>query len=495
LSSLTKGLILLAVILGIGAGLVAWKQKAGAGGSFSSISKQEVELLLADVAKTNPMVLKRFKEDETVRKEQLDNLKELLAFASQANKEGMAAESPNKEELRNIRSEVIAVTYDKEINKDKGPMPPFGFITEDQIKAFWGEGEQPQKSWFENLKDKVGLGAKDREVEFKKFLDSKVAILKRDNPQMKDREISEEETQQARDFFAKIAIYNDEYKAKADSMSQEFRDKVELQAKLQQAQFLARLYAEKIPEKVKPTEEEINKYIAEHPELDPAAKKTKAEEVLNRVKAGEDFAALAKEFSDDPGSKESGGQYENVRLGQMVKPFEDAAMSVQPGEVVPTLVETDFGYHIIKLESKKAAPAQPEGETAEPGAAPSGDTYTVRHILISTGVKDAENPNPMAREEPVKKYVERKLQEEKQKKLIEEIVAKNHVTVPDDFDVPEVSEEQINEMMKQRQQQMQLPTEDDGHGHSDAEAPPPSTSGNSNAANASKPAAKPAPKK
>ena len=482
----------MAVILGIGAGLVAWKQKVGAGGTFSSISKQEVELLLADAAKTNPLVLKRFKEDEKARKDQIENLKELLAFASQANKEGLASESPNKEELKNIRNEVIAVSYDKEINKDKGPMPPFGFITEEQVKAFWGEGEQPQKGWFENFKDKIGLGAKDREAEFKKFLDSKIAILKRDNPQMKDREISEEETQQAREFFAKITLYNEEYakKAAAGELSKEFQDKVELQAKLQQAQFLARLYAEKVPEKVKPTEEEINKYIAEHPELDPAAKKTKAEEILNRVKAGEDFAALAKEFSDDPGSKENGGQYENIRMGQMVKPFEDAAMSVQPGEVVPTLVETDFGYHIIKLESKKAAPAQPEAEDAAPGAA-GGETYTARHILISTGVKDAENPNPMAREEPVKKYVERKLQEEKQKKLIEEIVAKNHVTVPEDFDVPEVSEEQINEMMKQRQQQMQLPTEDD---HSD-DAPPPSTGNSNGAANASKPAAKPAPKK
>jgi parvulin-like peptidyl-prolyl isomerase len=486
LSSLTKGLILLAVILGIGAGLVAWKQKVGAGGTFSSITKQEVELLLADAAKTNPLVLKRFKEDEKARKDQLDNLKELLAFASQANKEGLASESPNKEELKSIRNEVIAVSYDKEINKDKGPMPPFGFITEDQVKAFWGEGEQPQKGWFDNFKDKIGLGAKDHEAEFKKFLDSKIAILKQDNPQMKDREISEEETQQARDFFAKISIYNDEYKRKAAAgeLSKEFQDKVELQAKLQQAQFLARLYAEKVPEKVKPTEEEINKYIAEHPELDPAAKKAKAEEVLNRVKAGEDFAALAKEFSDDPGSKEKGGQYENVRMGQMVKPFEDAAMSIQPGEVVPTLVETDFGYHIIKLESKQAAPAPAAGAEADPAA--GGETYTVRHILISTGVKDAENPNPMAREEPVKKYVERKLQEEKQKKLIEEIVAKNHVTVPEDFDVPEVSEEQINEMMKQRQQQMQLPTEDDGHGHSDDA---PAANAQKPAANASKPAA------
>lgn len=492
MSSLTKGVILLVVILAIGAGLVVWKRNVGAHGAYSSISKAEVEMLLADVAKTNPMVLKRFKEDPEMKQEQLKNLKELLAFASQAQKEGLANESPNKEELKNIRNEVIAVSYDKEINKDKGPMPPFGFITEDQIKAFWGEGEQPAKSWFENFKDKIGLGAKDREVEFKKFLDSKIAILKRDNPQMADREISEEERQQAREFFAKISIYVDEFEKKADAgeLSQEFIDKVNLQTKLQQAQYLARLYAEKIPEKVKVTEEEINKYIAEHPELDPATKKAKAEEILNRAKGGEDFAALAKEFSEDPGSKDRGGQYENVRLGQMVKPFEDAAMAVEPGQIHPTLVETDFGFHIIKLESKNAAPAEEkDADAAEPGA-PSGDTYNVRHILISTGVKDPDNPNPMGREEPVKKYVERKLQEEKQKKLIEEIVAANHVSVPEDFDVPEVSDEQIQESMKQRQMQMQMPEADD---HSDEE-PAPST-GNSNAANASKPAAKPAPKK
>lgn len=450
------------VILGIGAGLVLWKSKVGhAGGTFSSISKGEVEMLLADVAKSNPMVLKRFKEDPEIKKEQLNNLKELLAFASQAQKEGLANESPNKEELQNIRREITAVTYDREINKDKGPMPPFGFITEDQVKAFWGEGEQPAKGFFENLKDKIGLGAKDREVEFTKFLDSKVAILKRDNPQMADREISDDERTQAREFFAKIGIYNDEYEAKVRSgeISQPLQDKVNLQVKLQQAQFLARLYAEKMPEKVKVTDEEIAKYVSEHPELDTAAKKTKAEEILGRVKNGEDFAALAKEFSEDPGSKDKGGLYEDIRLGQMVKPFEEGALSVQPGEIVPNLVETDFGYHIIKLEAKNAA--KPDGEKdaqpAAPGAPPAanGETYNARHILISTGVKDPENP--MGREEPVKRFVTRKLEEEKQKKLIEEIVAANHVTVPDDFDVPEVSDEQIQESMKQRQQQMQMP--------------------------------------
>jgi len=352
-------------------------------------------------------------------------------------------------------------------------MPPFGFITEDQIKAFWGEGEQPAKGWFENFKDKIGLGAKDRELEFNKFLDSKVAILKRDNPQMKDREISEEERAQAREFFAKIAIYNDEYRSKVDAgeIPQAVQDKIALQVKLQQAQFLARLYSDKLTEKAKVTDEEVAKYISEHPELDPAAKRAKAEEILNRAKAGEDFAALANEFSEDPGNnggpegKKRGGLYENVRAGQMVKPFEDAAMSVQPGEVVPNLVETDFGFHIIKLDSKGDAPVA--GDAAGSEAAPAGPTYSVRHILISTGYKDPANP--MGREIPVKQYVRSKLEEEKQKKLIEDIVASNNVTVPADFDVPEVSDEQIQESMKRQQMQMGMPDEDNNGG----EEPPP----------------------
>lgn len=456
------------MIIGIGAGLVFWKSKVGhTAGTFNSISKSEVELLLADVAKVNPMVLKRFKEDPEMKKEQLNNLKELLAFASQAQKEGMANESPNKDELKNIEAEVTAVTYDKEINKDKGPMPPFGFITEERVKAFWGEGEQPAKSWFDNFKDKIGLGAKDRELEFNKFLDSKVAILKRDNPQMKDREISEEEKTQAREFFAKIRIYNEEYQEKADELPKEFREKVGLQVKLQQAQFLARLYSDDLTEKAKVTDEEVAKYISENPELDPAAKRTKAEEILNRAKGGEDFAALAKEFSEDPGSKDKGGQYENVPVGQMVKPFEEAAMSVEPGQIVPTLVETDFGFHIIKLESKNPGTPDASGQ-AQP-------TYTARHVLISTGFKDPANP--MGREVPVKQYARAKLEEEKQKKLIEDIVAANHVTVPEDFNVPEVSDEQVQESMKQQMEQMGQPDEDD---HSE---PPPA------------PADKPAPKK
>ncbi len=76
-----------------------------------------------------------------------------------------------------------------------------------------------------------------------------------------------------------------------------------------------------------------------------------ASQILARAKKGEDFAVLAKEYSQDPGSKDRGGEYDYFPKGQMVKPFEDACFNNAPGSIVGP-VETDFGYHIIKVSDK-----------------------------------------------------------------------------------------------------------------------------------------------
>lgn len=78
----------------------------------------------------------------------------------------------------------------------------------------------------------------------------------------------------------------------------------------------------------------------------------KMEDILARAKKGEDFDALAKKFSEDPGSKDRGGLYANFERGDMVKPFEDAAFSVPVGQI-SDVVETQYGYHILKIVERK----------------------------------------------------------------------------------------------------------------------------------------------
>jgi peptidyl-prolyl cis-trans isomerase C len=80
------------------------------------------------------------------------------------------------------------------------------------------------------------------------------------------------------------------------------------------------------------------------------AKRKKAEEALKRARAGEDFAKLVSEYSEDPGSKDKGGEYQFSK-GQMVPEFETAAFSLKTNEV-SDIVTTQYGYHIIKLSEK-----------------------------------------------------------------------------------------------------------------------------------------------
>ena len=78
----------------------------------------------------------------------------------------------------------------------------------------------------------------------------------------------------------------------------------------------------------------------------------KMEGILKEARSGKDFTELATEYTEDPGSKNTGGLYENFARGVMVKPFEEAAFSVPVGEI-SDIVETNYGYHIVKVIDRK----------------------------------------------------------------------------------------------------------------------------------------------
>lgn len=94
-----------------------------------------------------------------------------------------------------------------------------------------------------------------------------------------------------------------------------------------------------------------------------AAARAKAEGALKRLRAGADFAALAKAESEDPGSKDSGGDLGPVSRGRMVKEFEDAAFGAALNDVVGP-VKTPFGFHVLQVTARSAERVQPLFEVA-----------------------------------------------------------------------------------------------------------------------------------
>jgi len=86
--------------------------------------------------------------------------------------------------------------------------------------------------------------------------------------------------------------------------------------------------------------------------------------VIRRAKAGEDFAKLAREVSEDPGSKERGGDLDWVKQGDMVPAFEQALFALKKGELSPEPVRTPFGFHAIKVVDARDGAKKPLKEVA-----------------------------------------------------------------------------------------------------------------------------------
>jgi len=96
---------------------------------------------------------------------------------------------------------------------------------------------------------------------------------------------------------------------------------------------------------------------------DEAARK-KAEGVAERLRKGEDFAKVAKEASDDPASKDKGGDLGFFAPGAMAKPFEDAAFALKPGELSAP-VRTSFGWHVLRVDAAEPARTVPLAEVRD----------------------------------------------------------------------------------------------------------------------------------
>jgi peptidyl-prolyl cis-trans isomerase C len=144
--------------------------------------------------------------------------------------------------------------------------------------------------------------------------------------------------------------------------------------------------------KVQVTEAEVTARVAEAAAARESGRGKCREEIdaiRQQLLGGANFEALARERSACPSGKQNGGSLGTFGRGQMVKPFEDAAFSQKVGEIGP-VVETDFGFHIIRVTAHNIAPPAAEG------TAPSPETVTASHILI--GLPRALTPDAARRQ-------------------------------------------------------------------------------------------------
>ena len=387
MNSTTKAWIAAAVAVVFAIGLIVWQVKARRT-EISNLSAEDMALIAEDQP---PQFRSRLASDEATRKSFAEDLHKLLAVAEEARAKGIGTKPEVKRQLDLVRSVVLAENYFK--SQGAGQAGPN--ISDQEVEDFF---KQPAY-----------------QARFDQFIND----AKAKNPQLAGGQIPEEQIKQVKRQLGQVLIGEQ----RAIAAGTDKKRSVDLQIKLEQARILAQTYAqEQLADKMKATDQEVDEYLKQHPELDTKQNRAKAEEVLKRVRAGEDFAKLAKEFSTDPGSKEKGGDLGWFGKGQMVPEFEQAAFALKPGEV-SELVESKFGYHIIKLDERKT-----ETKDGKPE-----EKVHARHILI--GESAGEGANPFAPPQTGRDKARAAVEQEKQKKVLDEIVKRSHVTVAENFQV------------------------------------------------------------
>jgi peptidyl-prolyl cis-trans isomerase D len=165
---------------------------------------------------------------------------------------------------------------------------------------------------------------------------------------------------------------------------------------------IQRYYNDNIQQYQTPEQVKASHILLKTDGKDEAAVRKQAEAVLQEVKSGGDFAALAKKYSEDEGSKTNGGDLDYFGRGRMVPEFENVAFTLPPGQI-SDLVKSQFGFHIIKVIDKRAASTTPLDQVRaqiqdQLSLQLADQRITDQATQFASRIKDLSDLEPVARE-------------------------------------------------------------------------------------------------
>jgi len=406
-----KSLIfILALIIAIGGGVFIWRVQD----ARAKDARMESEILKKLTAEDINLVLKsqadsgaaEINETAETRRIFLRGIGEYLSLAAQARREGMTEDANFKINFEYKKNLLLADLYRAKLTKEQGN---YYVVPKEEMDAVWTNpaNDKQFNTDMDTMKAIQAAVAKERGEIYSASTLQGGSLVK------------------ARENWARTKILSDRAKADANFMS---KPEIGLRVKILEAGILSADYLRKHWAKnIKATSADIAAYLAAHTEYDPNKKREKAETILRRAQAGEDFSRLAAEFSEDRTTKNKGGLHENIEKGMVWAEVENAALALEKDKIADRLIETETGWHIVKLENKQIKREKDGKETFK---------YSVRHILLQKNFEEPssnpEIPAPFLKAEEIAKT---EIEKEKRVKFVERIGQLNEISLPEDFTI------------------------------------------------------------
>ena len=386
--------IAMILLLGVLASGMLFVQCSSSSTKSVKLTAHDMQLIFQELLP--PQQQQEINSDPEGKKQLVDNIKKLLSVAQVAEQEGYAEHADIKSQLSFGSDRVMNEAYKKK--------NPDAKATDDEINAYYSShpkefdeflasnpraSQQAQGAQREEMKKQVGdfkvIAERARREGLERDDLTRLQLLFTrsqtlagaylgDLQKNADKLVSDTDVEQ---YFKEHPSDFDEVRVRHILISTQPKPEAE-------------------EENDKDNKDSKDKKTPEPKALTKEEARKKSEALLARARKGEDFAKLASENSDDPGSKDKGGEYDFFGHGKMVPEFEKAAFALKPGEI-SDLVETQFGFHIIKLEERRSA-ASPETD------------------------------------QKVKQQIVEKLKQDKIEERINQITRDSTVVVPEDFD-------------------------------------------------------------